>query len=213
MRSQFVKDLYYASVGKLTYFSYLWSSLRSSSYRNKFVNIGCGPDYVEGMINVDGNLFRRKEIWLDVNFGLPFASDSIAGVYSSHTVEHFDVDHCRALLSECCRVLKPGCTMRIVVPSLEFAIGAYTENRPGDLPDWPEKYRSIGGRFSNFLLVANQHFLLLDFTFLEELLLDAGFSEVVRGSARKSSHFSQDHMQFEFKGEPDTSLYVEAKKL
>lgn len=39
---------------------------RASRFRDKFVNTGCGSDYVGGMVNVAGNILRRKEIRLDV---------------------------------------------------------------------------------------------------------------------------------------------------
>ena len=44
------------------------------------------------------------------------------------------------------------------------------------LPGWPDTYGSIGGRFNNFMLCKNQHRTMFDFTFLEELLKEAGFT-------------------------------------
>ena len=165
------------------------------------------------MINVDGNLFRKKDIWLDVTLGLPFPDNSIRGVYSSHLLEHLSVQEARRLLTECYRALKPGGALRMVVPSLEHAIQAYIEDKPASLPDWPDKYRSIGGRFNNLMLCRNQHATLFDFTFLEELLRDAGFSLVYRETPGTSRHFSACHLQFE--SDPsliDVSLYTEAIK-
>jgi len=165
------------------------------------------------MINVDGNLFRKKDIWLDVTLGLPFQDNSVQGIYSSHLLEHLSVPEVRCLLAECYRALKPGRPLRLVVPSLEYAIQAYVEHKPAALPDWPDEYRSIGGRFNNLMLCRNQHATLLDFTFLEELLKNAGFSLVYRGTTGNSRHFSARHLQFE--SDPsliDVSLYAEAIK-
>ncbi len=108
---------------------------------------------------------------------------------------------------------KPGGTLRIVVPSLEYAVGAFAENKASQLPDWPENFQSIGGRFNNFLLCANQHQSMFDLTFLQELLNEAKFESVVRQSPFKSSCFSRQQLQFE--SDPsliDKSLYVEACK-
>ena len=117
------------------------------------------------------------------------------------------------LFSEFYRVLSPGSGVRIIVPSLEYAVNAYNEERVSDLLDWPEKYDSIGGRFNNFMLCANQHFLMFDFSFLNELLAKCGFIEITREKARTSRYFEKEHMQFEpEEGPGDSSLYVECRK-
>jgi predicted SAM-dependent methyltransferase len=165
------------------------------------------------MVNVDGNLFRKKDIWLDVTLGLPFPDNNLRGVYASHVVEHFDDRRVRGLLGEVYRVLKPGGAVRLVVPSLEYAIDSYVRGITDKMPYWPHKYASAGGRFNNFMLCQNQHFMMLDFSLLEELLSETGFSDIVRESPQQSNYFKNEHMQFE--SDPslkDVSLYVEAVK-
>ncbi len=214
LRSQQLKNIYYSSIGRLSIFS-LWSqrTIHGGDYTDAYVNIGCGTKYVPGMVNIDGNLFRKKDIWLDVTLGLPFRDNSVGGVYSSHLLEHLSVQEVRRLLTECYRALKPGGALRLVVPSLEYAIQAYVQENPALLPDWPDRYRSIGGRFNNLMLCRNQHATLLDFTFMEELLKDAGFSVTYRETPGNSQHFSACCLQFE--SDPsliDISLYAEAIK-
>jgi predicted SAM-dependent methyltransferase len=214
MKSQTVKDLYYAFFGKLSLLPYCWLRLFGQNrYENSLLNIGCGPKYIENMVNVDGNIFRKKDIWLDVTLGLPFADGSIRGIYASHILEHFKVEDVRRLFEEFCRVLKPGGTLRIVVPSLEYAVNAFVANDASQFPDWPHKFASIGGRFNNFLLCANQHRSMFDFTFLQELLIEAKFRDVVRESPFNSCCFSSDQLRFE--SDPsllEKSLYLEARK-
>lgn len=214
MRSQKLKTLYYTSIGRLSIFTLWWNrTTHSVDYADAYVNLGCGAKYVPGMVNVDGNLFRKKDIWLDVTLGLPFRDNSLHGVYSSHLLEHLSVQEVRRLLTQCYRALKPGGVLRLVVPSLEYAIQAYIRDKPALLPDWPDRYRSIGGRFNNLMLCRNQHVTLLDFTFAEELLKDAGFSLIYRETPGNSQHFSASHLQFE--SDPsliDVSLYAEAIK-
>jgi len=214
MKSQFLKNLYYATLGKLSVVSfYRHKVFPSQKHRNAFVNIGCGENYVDNMVNIDGNVFRRKDIWLDLTLGLPFPDNSIRGVYASHVLEHFSGDNARRLLSEAYRVLCPGGGVRIVVPSLEFAIEAYTTKTVSLLPEWPEKHDSIGGRFNNFLLCANQHLLMFDFSFLEEILTGVGFREVSREKAHASRVFTPEHMRFEpVDQSAQLSLYVEGIK-
>ena len=183
------------------------------AYTHSYANLGCGTKYVEGMVNIDGNLFRRKDVWLDVTLGLPFRDNSLQGIYTSHLLEHLKVSEIRRLLQECYRSLQRGGVLRIVVPSLEYAIEAYTTGRADMLPNWPDEYRSIGGKFNNLMLCRNQHATLFDFTLLEELLREAGFTAVYKKSAGTSRHFSSNHLQFE--SDPslvDVSLYAEAIK-
>jgi predicted SAM-dependent methyltransferase len=214
MRSQKLKDIYYASIGKLSIIPYFWHKTRHpSKFYGAYVNIGCGPKYVAGMINIDGNIFCKKDIWLDVTLGLPFPDSSLKGVYVSHVLEHFSPQQLRNLLAEFYRVLQPGGGVRIVVPSLEYAIQVYLSGDGSGLPDWPENFRSPGGRFNNFMLCQNQHRAMLDYSFLMELLKGCGFSRVYREQANRSDYFSRDHLQFE--SDPsiiDCSLFVEAIK-
>ena len=214
MISQQVKNLYFVSLAKFSILSfYWWKMTRGSAGEGGYINIGCGPKYLEGMINVDGNLFCKKDLWLDVTLGLPFPDSSLKGVYVSHVLEHFSPKQLRNLLAEFYRVLQPGAGLRIVVPSLEYAIQAYLSGDGSGLPDWPESFRSPGGRFNNFMLCQNQHTVMLDFSFLLELLKGCGFSRVYREEANRSDYFSRDHLQFE--SDPsiiDSSLFVEAAK-
>lgn len=214
MKSQRLKDFYYASIGRLSILSFYWHKIfHNANFRDGYVNIGCGPKYVSGMINVDGNIFRRKDIWLDVTLGLPFSDNSVQGIYASHIIEHFSVSEVRKLFLEFYRILKQGGAVRLIVPSLEYAIQAYQEGNVSKLSEWPDRYNSIGGRFNNFLLCRNQHLTIFDFGFLEELLQEAGFSRVFCEPPQRSHYFSRDHMRFE--SDPalvDVSLYVESVK-
>lgn len=214
MRSQYLKDLYYLFFGKISILSFYWHKAFSSSrLQNAYVNIGCGPKYVPGMINVDGNIFCKKDIWLDVGLGLPFSDCSLKGIYASHVIEHFDGKNVKKLFVEFYRVLKFGGVVRLVVPSLEYAVRAYQAGDLDKMPEWPDKYTSIGGRFNNFMLCRNQHFLMFDFSLLEELLKEAGFSKIFRKDPHSSMCFSMDQMKFE--SDPaivHNSLYVESIK-
>jgi predicted SAM-dependent methyltransferase len=138
---------------------------------------------------------------------------SIQGIYASHIIEHFNSRNVKNLFCEVFRVLKPGGVVRIIVPSLEYAINAYREGNLAKFPEWPEKYNSIGGRFNNFMLCANQHFLMFDFTFLKELLEESGFSKIYREEANRSAYFKKDHLKFESNSSiKDHSLFVEGIK-
>jgi len=215
MISQFVKNIYFSTFIKLSIFSFWWHKFFvGNKYHNAWLNLGCGKKYAKGMVNIDGNIFRKKDIWLDLNLGLSFPDHSIEGIYISHTLEHFKVKQVRKILGECYRVLKLGGAMRIVVPSLEYAIKAWNKKAVDKLGEWPHKFNSVGGRFNNFMLCENQHFLMFDFSFLRELLSEAGFIDVIYSSAHRSQKFSFICLQYECDNDSvsDSSLYIECSK-
>ena len=112
------------------------------------LNLGCGPNTPSGWINVDYFIgarliknrflrwvFRRTgivkldwspEIYIhDLRRPLPWNSNSVDVVYSSHTLEHLSKDDGEHLLAECYRTLKPGGIIRIVVPDLKRFVEQY----------------------------------------------------------------------------------------
>ena len=215
MINQRIKDLYYLSAGKLSVLS-LWRYKflpLAIHFQGALTHLCCGTKYIPGMINVDANPFRKKDMWLDITLGLPFRNNSIQGIYISHSLEHFDGKMVRRLLSEFHRVLRPEGGLRIVVPSLEYAIEAYITKKPMRFSDFPEKYQSLGGKFCNFMLCENQHLMMFDLSLLEELLTSAGFQGISLEGSRKSRYFEKNYIPFEPEDPADSaSLYVECHK-
>lgn len=182
----------------------------------RHLHLGCGTKYLPGFLNIDGNLFNKIDVWLDVRNGLPFCSNSVDSIYSTHMVEHFYPDELKKLLLECARVLKNGGGIRLVVPSLGNAIAAYTEARTEWFYDsFPRHYASLGGRFSNFIFCDGQHRTAFDFSYLSEELLAAGFLEVEQSAEGKSRLYSGSVPPFDPGDSRDLphSLYVEAFKI
>ena len=64
----------------------------------------------------------------NVGRGLPFSSDSLTAIYSSHMLEHLHHRQAEQLLDECHRVLEPGGILRIVVPDLRALVREYLEH-------------------------------------------------------------------------------------
>lgn len=131
MLHQRYKDIVFWGIAKATvpnYFlrRYLMNAHPANGARH--LHPGCGPKYLPGFLNIDGNLFNKIDVWLDVRNGLPFPSNSVDSIYSTHMFEHFYPDELKRLLQECIRVLKSGGGIRLIVPSLESAIAAYTSS-------------------------------------------------------------------------------------
>ena len=153
------------------------------------LNIGSGPQYLQGFINIEGMLPWKKDIWLDVRRGLPFKNASVDVIYSCHVFEHFDLKTLRHIFSECYRVLKPGGRIRFVTPSLTKAIEAYKRHEIAWFPEESSAWnlKSLGGRFNDVMLCQNHHLLLPDFSLFEELLNEAGpWAKLIEGGPEQS---------------------------
>ena len=132
MLHQRYKDILFWGIAKATVPNYfLRRYVMSARPRNgaHHLHLGCGPNYLPGFVNIDGNPFAKINVWLDVRNGLPFSADSVDSIYSTHMFEHFYPDELKRLLQECARVLRNGGGVRLIVPSLESAIAAYTQAR------------------------------------------------------------------------------------
>jgi len=208
----------FAGIAKAAFPNYLlrkgWYTLRPAK-SPAHLHLGCGPKYLDGFINIDANPLHRVDVWLDVRNGLPFASNSVGSIYSTHMFEHFFDSELRRLLSECLRVLKPGGGIRLIVPSLASAIKAYTEQRADWFADsFPRHFDSLGGRFSNFVFCDGQHRTAFDFTYLDEVLQEAGFTRVEESREGDSSLYGNRVPAYDPGDSPELahSLYVEAFK-
>ena len=212
------KDIVYWAIAKATVPNYFFRRylLHAPPVNDAIhLHLGCGTKYLPGFLNIDGNPFHKIDVWLDVRNGLPFRSNSVDSIYSTHMFEHFYPDELMPLLRECVRVLKNGGGIRLVVPSLESAIAAYAQKRSDWFDDsFPRHFDSLGGRFSNFLFCDGQHRTAFDFSYMTEALRKAGFPEVEKSAEGKSRLYGSGVPPYEPGDAMDLphSLYVEAFK-
>lgn len=89
------------------------------------LNLGCGERFRPDWINVDHRARPPYVIGHDLLKPLPFPDNHFDFVYSSHVLEHFSQSDGARLLVEQYRVLKPGGTVRCVVPDLELLARTY----------------------------------------------------------------------------------------
>ncbi len=219
MLHQRYKDLYFLGLSKATLPNYWLKkcayALRPRNGRRLHLHLGCGTKYIDGFVNIDANPQHKVDLWLDVRCGLPYASNSVDSIYSTHMIEHFYPDELNHLLRECRRVLKDEGGLRLVVPSLKNAITAYQQGRRDWFEDsFPRHFDSLGGRFSNFVFCDGQHRTAFDFDYLNEMLQNAGFGHVEESAEGKSRLYSEAPPAYEpgdVKALPH-SLFVEAFK-
>jgi predicted SAM-dependent methyltransferase len=219
MISQQYKDLYFSALKPVARLNHwIWKVRlgwrRRPSPAPVLLNVGSGSNYLPGFINIEGNLQRKREMWLDLRNGLPYGEQTVDGIYACHVLEHFYLSDLRNILRECRRTLKSGKGIRIVVPSLEQAAAAYVAGKREWFPEFPSAFQSLGGRFFNFIFCDGQHRCAFDFSFFQELLTEAGFRNIRKACPGASDFFSQDHLAAMESRQDDilaSSLIVEAQ--
>ncbi len=90
------------------------------------IDIGCGPlkrydEFPEyDLLRVDIDERWEPDYRCDVR-SLPFESETFDLVFSSHVLEHFDHKTVDSVLDEWIRVLKSGGTLKLVLPTIQWA--------------------------------------------------------------------------------------------
>ena len=89
------------------------------------LNLGCGQHRHPDWTNADLEPAGSDVIPCDLRQPLPFTAESFTAVYAAHVLEHLWPVEAHRLLGEMHRVLRPGGTVRIVVPDLEGIARSY----------------------------------------------------------------------------------------
>lgn len=136
------------------------------------INLGCGPTYKPGYINIDTDDGSVADMLADVAV-LPFESNSIDVIEAAQLVEHFDLVHLRYVLAEWFRVLKPGAELVLETPDLARSFKKLLAAKNGQIEttlQWIFGIDSLGF----------QHKSGFTFGHLEQVLKLTGFCNVVR---------------------------------
>lgn len=172
--------------------------------------------YIPGWINVDANAFTgRCDVWADLRYPLPFHNSSCAAVYSHHMIEH--LPNLKGHFADVFRCLKPGGAYRVGGPDGDGAIKKFMEGDKAWFGSWPDDRRSIGRRFENFIFCRGEHLTILSYSFLVELLTDAGFRNIRKCMPSKETfrpELFNECLKMEEESDFETphTLIVEAEK-
>lgn len=218
MLSRAAKQAYYVAAGPLMKVNGVFYR-RFKAPKSGLLKVHLGPGqkkYMPGWVNVDANMFTAKcDMWGDLRNPLPFHSQSVDTMYSYHVIEH--LPNMASHFSECFRCLKPGGVYRVGGPNGDSAIKKFTEDDRNWFGSWPDDRRSIGGRFENFIFCRGEHVTILTLGFLQELLTDAGFTNIRPCVPTRETHSPErfsDCLEKELESDFDTphTLIVEAEK-
>lgn len=208
MIRQSLKDSYFAVSRYLCLPSTWTAGLKHRLARPSegfYVHLGCGFKYIDGLLNADGNRFRKIDLWIDLRNRLPFPDGSCRFVYSSHTIEHLFPDEAIRLLREIRRVLAPDGVARIAVPSVEHAL---TVLGGGRVEDWPRPFQDPVAQAVNYLFCDGQHKYAYNYPILASFASQAGFRRIENYSSRYGVA-PKSYGRVTVGGEPEGSLVVE----
>jgi len=176
------------------------------------LHLGCGPHYIPGMINADGNRFRKLDLWLDLRNRLPFPDRSAHLVWCSHTLEHLFPEDALRLLGEIRRVLRDDGVARIAVPCVETALKVAR----GEFKDsFPRHFDDPLAQMVNYLFVDGQHKYGYSFSLMQVFATQSGFGRVenysdTSGCAPKS--YGPPGKAVTVGDEPPGSMVVELRR-
>jgi len=93
-----------------------------------YLNVGCGNKFHKEWINVDMVSNSPHVKAYNLLKGIPLSNDQFDVIYHSQVLEHFPKEKALDFIRECFRILKPGGTMRVVVPDLENIVNEYIKH-------------------------------------------------------------------------------------
>lgn len=155
--------------------------------------IGGGNHVLEGFLNIDAK--PPADLVCDVREGIPLEDAALKLIFSEHFLEHIDYPaSVKKFIAECYRVLKSGGQIILGVPDAEAIIRGYTENNINLFAEQVERWygkRNCTEHINTYIDLVNYvfrdqdddqnytpHLWAYDYQKLENLLKNAGFSEI-----------------------------------
>jgi predicted SAM-dependent methyltransferase len=159
------------------------------------LHLGCGLFYKPGYVNIDLYDDSVADMRADVS-DLPLDAEKAQLIEANHLIEHFDYIHCKYVLSEWFRILKPGGTLILETPDLAETHRKFTESKP-------ETQRITLQWIFGIDSQGMQHKTGFTFELLRSLLAEIGFDRITRLDAQ--THTYEPGMRVECR-KPGTDL-------
>jgi predicted SAM-dependent methyltransferase len=157
-------------------------------HSSRYLNIGADGNRPKGWLNVD--LYPTfGVVYLDATLMSPLPSESFDAVLCEHMIEHVSRGHAFEICKQIHRVLKPGGVARLVTPDLDRLARlvlqpATEEDRYLQLVRiWSGNPLATSVDSVNILFREYGHQYLYNRAALRNVLVDAGFSNIVETSA------------------------------
>ena len=173
------------------------------------LNLGCGPQPAAGWINADRERFDGVDLCGDIREGLALPDGAVRYAVAMHFLQDLPWGDIPGALAEIRRVLVPGGVLRLGLPDLDRAVDAYRRGDAGYFLVPDADARSIGAKLVTQLVWYGTVRTPFTFDFAEEVLSNAGFTDVRRCEFGRSASEFADIASLDNR-EPE-SLFVEAR--
>lgn len=150
-----------------------------------------------------------KFLPVDSTKPLPFDSDTVDLIASSHMLEHLDINEGRSFLAECYRIMKKGAVMRIAVPDAQKLISLYNQGKLEYLDEMNLNAASTPCQtFKLWSFLIDGHKTTYDFDSMNYLGSSVGFSVALKSFNSGHEQIIKEVADYL----PEISLYVEMTK-
>jgi predicted SAM-dependent methyltransferase len=180
------------------------------------LNLGCFLTmFHHGWVNIDIHeltpfaqlhdyVFKR----LDITKGFPYDDACVDLMYASHVLEHLDFRQGEKLFKDCRRSMKPGATLRLIVPDAKGLMSEYLKGSLGRFDEINEACSKAKSQSEKLhALMCSGHSSLYDAETVIKMLGEAGF-KAQQMSFRKS--LSSRILKETLDLLPDISFFVDA---
>src|SRR5205085_1819161 len=136
------------------------------------LHVGCGPQLLEGWINIDNQPYKGVDAVVDIRNGVPY--ENLELIFAEHFIEHLSYDAAQKFLRDCRRALGPDGVLRLTTPNLDWVW--LTQYHPGQ---WQHPSEAVRDCFwMNKAFRGWGHQFLYNEQTLTECLHEAGFAAV-----------------------------------
>jgi predicted SAM-dependent methyltransferase len=144
------------------------------------LHLGSGKFKIPGYVNIDLDPAHKPDIIDDVVTLKKIKEGSVDVMYACMVLEHLGKFKYMEALKRWRKLLKPGGTLRIVVPDFEAVVNYYNKTK-----DLKTLYSALyAGQTDPY----NFHYWCWDFETLKKDLESVGFKNVVRYDRHKTEH-------------------------
>lgn len=151
------------------------------------LHLGSNTRYFDNWVNID--ISDAADLVIDLRRNFPFPDNCVTNIFCEHMLEHLEYVDAKNFLAECYRILKPNCTIRIIVPDLEIFVKAYNRkdivwfNSLKKKNDFQTGAEGLAFTFYS----GGRHKFAWDYNTLEKNLIFTGFTKVQKTDYRKGS--------------------------
>ena len=186
--------------------------INKKNISNKILlNVGCGENPLKEFVNLDYAWYPDIDICWDITRKkYPFADAKFEGIFTEHCFEHLTFEKVSENLKEFHRLLKPGGTVRIVVPDGQIYFDLYQKKKIDSSVVLPYGENEATPMISiNRIFRDHGHLFIYDFETFALMLGEVGFKEIKKCSFREGR---DKRLLIDKQERAVESLYVEASK-